>query len=109
MHNQRSSGVLLHLTSLPGSFGIGTLGKSAFEFIDFLKAAGQTHWQILPYGPVSSIFDNSPYMSLSAFAGNPLLIDRGINGSECVLAATCKWACKWLPEIVQVVCKWRFQ
>ena len=75
MHNQRSSGVLLHLTSLPGPFGIGTLGKSAFEFIDFLRAAGQTNWQILPYGPVSSIFDNSPYMSLSAFAGNPLLID----------------------------------
>ena len=75
MHNQRSSGVLLHLTSLPGPFGIGTLGKSAFEFIDFLGAAGQGHWQILPYGPVSDIFDNSPYMSLSAFAGNPLLID----------------------------------
>jgi len=75
MHNQRSSGVLLHLTSLPGPFGIGTLGKSAFEFIDFLGAAGQSHWQILPYGPVSGIFDNSPYMSLSAFAGNPLLID----------------------------------
>jgi 4-alpha-glucanotransferase len=75
MHNQRSSGVLLHLTSLPGPFGIGTLGKSAFEFIDFLEAAGQAHWQILPYGPVSAISGNSPYMSLSAFAGNPLLID----------------------------------
>ncbi|MCG2824945.1 MAG: 4-alpha-glucanotransferase, partial [Desulfobulbaceae bacterium] len=75
MHNQRSSGVLLHLTSLPGPFGIGTLGKSAFEFIDYLKAAGQVHWQILPSGPVSSSSGNSPYMSLSAFAGNPLLID----------------------------------
>ena len=75
MHNQRSSGVLLHLTSLPGPFGIGTLGKSAFEFIDYLKAAGQGHWQILPSGPVSSSSDNSPSMSLSAFAGNPLLID----------------------------------
>jgi len=75
MHNQRSSGVLLHLTSLPGPFGIGTLGKTAFEFIDFLEAAGQAHWQILPYGPVSPISGNSPYMSLSAFAGNPLLID----------------------------------
>ncbi len=75
MRNQRSSGVLLHLTSLPGPFGIGTLGKFAFDFIDFLQAAGQTHWQILPYGPVSGIFGNSPYMSLSAFAGNPLLID----------------------------------
>jgi len=75
MHTQRSSGVLLHLTSLPGPFGIGTLGKSAFEFIDFLGAAGQTYWQILPSGPVSLISGNSPYMTLSAFAGNPLLID----------------------------------
>jgi 4-alpha-glucanotransferase len=77
MPNQRSSGVLLHLTSLPGPFGIGTLGTSAFEFIDFLKSAGQAHWQILPYGPVSAMAGNSPYMSLSAFAGNPLLIDPG--------------------------------
>jgi len=75
MHNQRSSGVLLHLTSLPGPFGIGTLGKGAFEFIDFLEAAGQAYWQILPYGTVGAISGNSPYMSLSAFAGNPLLID----------------------------------
>ncbi|MDG4476986.1 4-alpha-glucanotransferase [Thiovibrio frasassiensis] len=75
MHTQRSSGLLLHLTSLPGPFGIGTLGKGGFEFIDYLKAAGQSHWQILPYGPVTEISGNSPYMSLSAFAGNPLLID----------------------------------
>lgn len=75
MHIQRSSGVLVHLTSLPGPFGIGAMGKSAFEFIDFLETAGQRYWQILPSGPVSGIFDNSPYMSLSAFAGNPLLID----------------------------------
>ncbi|MGV1098700.1 4-alpha-glucanotransferase [Thiovibrio sp. JS02] len=71
----RSSGILLHLTSLPGPFGIGNLGRSAFEFVDFLKACGQKYWQILPCGPVSRVFDNSPYMSLSAFAGNPLLID----------------------------------
>ncbi len=72
---RRSSGVLLHPTSLPGPHGIGTLGRSACEFVDFLKAAGQKYWQILPCGPVSRVFDNSPYMSLSAFAGNPLLID----------------------------------
>jgi len=75
MLNRRSSGVLLHVTSLPGPFGIGTLGRSACDFIDFLKDAGQSCWQILPCGPVSRAFDNSPYMSLSAFAGNTLLVD----------------------------------
>lgn len=72
--NKRSSGVLLHLTSLPGDYGIGDLGSDAFRFIDLLNAAGQSSWQFLPIGPTSSVFDNSPYMSRSVFAGNPLLI-----------------------------------
>lgn len=75
MLTRRGSGLLLHLTSLPGPYGVGTLGRSALEFIDFLKAAGQSCWQILPCGPISGVFDNSPYMSMSAFAGNQLLID----------------------------------
>lgn len=75
MLTRRSSGILLHVTSLPGPYGIGTIGRGAFEFLDFLQAAGQSCWQILPCGPVSAAFDNSPYMSLSAFAGNQLLID----------------------------------
>lgn len=72
---ERSSGILLHLTSLPGPLGIGGLGRGACRFIDFLAASGQGWWQFLPTGPTSPDFGNSPYMSLSAFAGNPLLID----------------------------------
>jgi 4-alpha-glucanotransferase len=69
----RSSGILLHPTSLPGSFGSGDLGAAAYEFIDWLSSAGQSLWQMLPIGPAGMA--NSPYMSLSAFAGSPLLID----------------------------------
>ena len=71
---QRSSGILLPIFSLPGPFGIGDIGKSARNFIDFLSASRQSSWQILPLGPTSPIFGNSPYMSYSAFAGNPLLL-----------------------------------
>jgi 4-alpha-glucanotransferase len=71
---KRGSGILLHLTSLPGEYGIGDLGAGAFRFIDFLYAAGQSYWQFLPIGPTSLVFDNSPYMSRSVFAGNPLCI-----------------------------------
>jgi 4-alpha-glucanotransferase len=70
---ERSSGILLHITSLPGVEGTGTLGSEAFRFIDFLKKTEQKYWQILPLGPVG--YGNSPYQCYSAFAGNPLLID----------------------------------
>src|SRR3954471_12119515 len=69
----RASGVLLHPTSLPSPFGIGDLGHEARAFIDFLKGAGQTLWQVLPLTPTG--YGDSPYQSISAFAGNPLLID----------------------------------
>jgi 4-alpha-glucanotransferase len=72
MRFNRSSGVLLHPTSLPGRFGIGDLGPSAFEFVDLLASAGQRLWQVLPLGPTG--YGDSPYQSFSAFAGNPLLI-----------------------------------
>ena len=68
----RSSGVLLHPTSLPGRFGIGDLGAHAYRFADWLESAGQTIWQILPLGPTS--YGDSPYQCLSAFAGNTNLI-----------------------------------
>ena len=73
MRFTRSSGILLHPTSLPGPCGSGDLGASSYHFIDWLSKAGQTLWQMLPLSPVG--LANSPYMSLSAFAGNPLLIN----------------------------------
>src|SRR5262249_58422365 len=72
MRLPRSSGVLLHPTSLPGRFGIGDLGPAALEFVDLLAEAGQRWWQILPLGPTG--YGNSPYQSYSSFAGNPLLV-----------------------------------
>lgn len=68
----RSSGILLHPTSLPSPYGIGDLGTSAYHFIDFLEQSGQRFWQVLPLTPTG--YGNSPYMSFSAIAGNPLLI-----------------------------------
>jgi 4-alpha-glucanotransferase len=68
----RSSGILLHPTSLPSPYGIGDLGTSAYHFIDFLEKSGQRFWQVLPLTPTG--YGNSPYMSFSAIAGNPLLI-----------------------------------
>jgi len=80
----RSSGVLLHPTSLPGAFGIGDLGSSAFEFIDMLAAAGQRLWQVLPLGPTG--YGDSPYQCFSAFAGNPLLISLDSLSEQGLLA-----------------------
>jgi len=69
----RASGILLHPTSLPGRFGIGDLGQAAYRFVDFLADSRQHYWQIMPLGPTS--YGDSPYQALSAFAGNPLLIN----------------------------------
>jgi 4-alpha-glucanotransferase len=72
MRFPRASGLLLHPTSLPGTYGIGELGAAAFAWLDFLERAGQKLWQVLPLGPTG--YGDSPYQSFSAFAGNPLLI-----------------------------------
>jgi 4-alpha-glucanotransferase len=72
--NRRSSGILLHLTSLPGPFGIGDIGPWAYRFVDFLAETKQSYWQILPLTPIDRVHNHSPYHSPSAFAGNPLLI-----------------------------------
>ena len=68
----RSSGVLMHITSLPSPGGIGTLGQEAYEFADFLQASGFRIWQVLPVGPTG--YGESPYQSSSIYAGNPLMI-----------------------------------
>ncbi|UCG92859.1 MAG: 4-alpha-glucanotransferase [candidate division WOR-3 bacterium] len=72
--NRRGCGILLHITSLPSSYGIGDLGPRAYQFVDFLAEARQRFWQILPLNPTDVACDNSPYHSISAFAYNPLLI-----------------------------------
>ena len=70
---KRGAGILLPLSSLPSPYGIGAMGKAAYEFVDMLQKAGQSYWQVLPVGPTS--FGDSPYQSFSAFAGNPYFID----------------------------------
>ena len=81
----RASGILMPVFSLPGPFGIGTLGKEAFAFVDFLADAKQTYWQILPIGPTG--YGDSPYQSFSAFAGNPYFIDYRLLADVGLLTA----------------------
>lgn len=69
----RESGILLPISSLPSPYGIGCFSNEAYQFVDFLKSAGQKKWQILPLGPTG--FGDSPYQSFSTFAGNPYYID----------------------------------
>ena len=71
--NKRKSGILLPVTSLSSRHGIGCFSKEAYAFVDFLKEAGQSYWQVLPLGPTG--YGDSPYQSFSTFAGNPYLID----------------------------------
>ena len=80
---RRSAGILLPIFSLPSDYGIGSLGKEARAFADFLHAAGQSWWQILPVGPTGE--GNSPYTSMSTFAGNPLFIDLDLLAADGLL------------------------
>jgi 4-alpha-glucanotransferase len=86
MNFKRSSGILLHPTSLPGRFGVGSLGKNAFRFIDYLAKAEQTIWQVLPMGHTG--YGDSPYQCFSIYAGNPILIDFEILINEGLLSET---------------------
>ena len=71
--DKRAAGILMPITSLPSEYGIGCFSKSAYDFVDWLKEAGQSYWQILPLGPTS--YGDSPYQSFSVHAGNPYFID----------------------------------
>lgn len=84
--DRRLAGILLHPTSLPGPFGIGDLGPSAYRFLDWMQTAGLAYWQVLPLGPTS--FGDSPYQCFSAFAGNPLLISPELLVRDGLLEAS---------------------
>ena len=79
----RKSGVLMHISSLPSPYGIGTVGKCAYEFVDFLRDADQACWQILPLSPTG--YGDSPYQSFSTFGGNHYLIDLDLLVEEGLL------------------------
>jgi 4-alpha-glucanotransferase len=81
--SKRTAGILMPIFSLPGKYGIGTLGKAAYRFADFLKKSGQSYWQILPIGPTG--YGDSPYQSFSCFAGNPYFIDLEMLEDEGLL------------------------
>ena len=89
----RASGILMHITSLPGPYGVGTMGKESYKFIDFLANAGQKYWQILPLTPTG--YGDSPYQSYSTFAGNHYLIDLDLLAEEGLLETAEITACNW--------------
>ena len=96
----RKSGILMHITSLPGPYGIGTMGKSAFDFLRFLKKAGQQSWQLLPLGPTG--YGDSPYQSCSAYAGNPYLIDLDLLVEDGLLVPEDLEGIDWCDTETQV-------
>ena len=89
----RSSGILMPIFSLPSPYGIGTLGKAAYDFADFLAEAGQHYWQMLPLGPTS--YGDSPYQSFSTFAGNPYFIDPDLLVEDGLLTKREVKAYRW--------------
>ena len=94
---ERASGVLLPIFSLPSKYGIGCFSKEAYQFIDRLKAAGQSYWQILPLGPTG--YGDSPYQSFSTFAGNPYFIDlETLTGEGLLTAQECEYGCEGIRE-----------
>ena len=96
---ERGAGILMHISSLPGDKSIGTLGRPAYDFVDFLKSAGQKYWQVLPICPVGYGF--SPYQSPSTFAGNPLFIDFALLEEDGLL--TKKDYAKYIGKSISTV------
>ena len=82
---KRSCGILLPVFALPSPYGIGTLGQAAYDFVDFLRQAGQSWWQMLPLGPTG--YGDSPYQSFSSYAGNPYFIDLDLLRRDGLLTA----------------------
>ena len=100
MEFKRCSGILMPISSLPGGYGIGSMGKPAHEFVDFLAKAGQTIWQILPVGPTG--YADSPYQSCSAFAGNPYFIDLDLLAADGLLTKKDYAAINWGGDAAHV-------
>ena len=96
----RKSGILMHVSSLPGPYGIGSMGKCAYEFVDFLKEAGQAFWQILPLSPTG--YGNSPYQSFSTYAGSPYLIDLDMLMEQGLLTESEVEAVDWGSDETRV-------
>ena len=96
----RKSGILMHISSLPSRYGIGKLGKHAFDFVDFLEECGMSCWQVLPLNPTS--FGDSPYQSFSVFAGNPYFIDFETMNSEGLIKKSDYDEIKWQDNERQV-------
>jgi 4-alpha-glucanotransferase len=88
MLRRRSSGILMHITSLPSRYGIGDFGPQAYKFADFLKAGGQNYWQVLPLNRTTALKGHSPYSAVSAFAGDPLLISPDLLYRDGLLRKT---------------------
>ena len=97
---ERSSGVLLPVSALPSPYGIGTLGRAAYDFVDFLARAGQSWWQMLPVGPTG--YGDSPYQSFSTFAGNPYLIDLDLLAADGLLTKKEIAAVSWGDDAAHV-------
>ena len=100
MEFKRCSGILMPISSLPGGYGIGSMGKPAHDFVDFLAKAGQTIWQILPVGPTG--YADSPYQSCSAFAGNPYFIDLDLLAADDLLTKKDYAAINWGGDATHV-------
>ena len=96
----RESGILMPVSSLPGPYGIGCFGAEALKFVDFLAAAGQHIWQLLPLSPTG--YGDSPYQSCSAFAGNPYFIDLDALKADGLLTAAQLKAEKWGDDPLSV-------
>lgn len=92
----RASGILLHISSLPSDYGIGTMGEEAYNFVDFLARAKQSYWQILPLCPTS--YGDSPYQSFSTHAGNPYFIDFDLLAKDGLLAKDEYTAIEWFDS-----------
>ena len=103
----RRNGILMHISSLPSDYGIGSLGMPAFKFVDFLYEAGQSLWQVLPTNPTS--FGDSPYQSFSVFAGNPYFIDLEILHRQGLLTEDELEACKYRENYEAVDYAWVYK